>query len=84
MPEVFVTREGMLTRQMSLVPYARLQSVRVVRGPIQRWLRLATVYVDTAGGRSAAARDRDLADAWVLADQLAVRARLARGHAPVR
>jgi putative membrane protein len=35
-PEVFVTREGMLTRQMSLVPYARLQSVRVVQGPIQR------------------------------------------------
>jgi putative membrane protein len=83
-PEVFVTREGMLTRQMSMVPYARLQSVRVVQGPIQRWLRLATVYVDTAGGRSAAAHDRDLADAWVLADQLAVRARLARGPAPVR
>jgi putative membrane protein len=82
-PEVFVTRQGMLTREMSLVPYARLQSVRVVQGPIQRLLRLATVYVDTAGGRSAAARDRDLADAWVLADQLAVRARLARGPAPV-
>jgi putative membrane protein len=40
------------------------------------------VYADTAGGRSAAAHDRDLADAWVLADQLSVRARLARGAAP--
>jgi putative membrane protein len=83
-PEVFVTRKGVLTRQMSLVPYARLQSVRVVQGPIQRKLRLATVYADTAGGRSATAHDRDLADAWVLADQLAVRARLARGPAPLR
>jgi putative membrane protein len=81
-PEVFITREGWLTRQMSLVPYARLQSVRVVQGPVQRMLGLATVHVDTAGGRSAAARDRDLGDAWVLADQLAVRARLARGPAP--
>jgi putative membrane protein len=81
-PEVFITREGLLTRQMSLVPYARLQSVRVVQGPIQRLLRLATVHVDTAGGRSAAAHDRDVDDAWVLADQLAVRARLARGPAP--
>ena len=82
-PDVFVTRWGRLTREMSLVPYARLQSVRVVQGPIQRLLRLATVYADTAGGRSAAAHDRDLADAWVLSDQLALRARLARGPAPV-
>jgi putative membrane protein len=80
-PEVFIAREGLLTRQMTVVPYARLQSVRVVQGPVQRWLRLATVHVDTAGGRSAAAHDRDINDAWVLADQLAVRARLARGPA---
>ncbi|HEY7274192.1 MAG TPA: PH domain-containing protein [Actinoplanes sp.] len=83
-PDVFVAREGVLTRQMTLVPYARLQSVRVVQGPVQRMLGLATVHADTAGGRSATAHDRDLADAWVLADQLAVRARLARGPAPLR
>ena len=81
-PDVFVTRWGLLTRELSLVPYARLQSVRVVQGPIQRLLRLATVYADTAGGRSGAAHDRDIADAWALADQLALRARLARGPAP--
>jgi putative membrane protein len=80
---VFVTRWGLLTREMSLVPYARLQSVRVVQGPIQRLLRLATVHADTAGGRSGVARDRDLADALLLADQLSVRARLARGPAPL-
>jgi putative membrane protein len=82
-PEVFVTRWGRLTREMSLVPYARLQSVRVEQGPIQRLLGLATVYADTAGGRSGQAKDRDLAEAWALAEQLAVRARQARGPAPL-
>jgi len=82
-PDVFVTRWGLLTRELSLVPYARLQSVRVVQGPIQRLLRLATVYGDTAGGRSGAAHDRDIADAWAMAEQLAIRARLARGPAPL-
>jgi putative membrane protein len=81
--DVFVTRWGLLTRELSLVPYARLQSVRVVQGPIQRLLRLATVYADTAGGRSGVARDRDIADAWVLAAQLSERARIARGPAPL-
>jgi putative membrane protein len=80
--EVFVTRWGLLTRELSLVPYARLQSVRVVQGPIQRRLRLATVYADTAGGRSGAARDRDVTEAWALAHELAERARLARRPAP--
>jgi putative membrane protein len=82
-PEVFVTRWGLFTRELSLVPYARLQSVRVVQGPLQRRLGLATVYADTAGGRRGEARDRDLHEAWALADQLAVRARLARGPAPL-
>ncbi|NMO57083.1 PH domain-containing protein [Actinoplanes sp. TBRC 11911] len=77
-PEVFVTRSGLLTREMSLVPYARLQSVRVIQGPLQRLLGLATVYADTAGGRSGEAKDRDLSEAWALAEQLAVRARQAR------
>jgi putative membrane protein len=77
-PDVFVTRQGRVTREMSLVPYARMQSVRVVQGPLQRRLGLATVYADTAGGRSGVARDRDLAEAYALAEQLAVRARAAR------
>ncbi len=78
-PEVFVTRWGLLTREMHFVPYARLQSVRVVQGPLQRWLGLATVYADTARGRAGQAKDRDLAEAWALAAELAVRARHARG-----
>ncbi|GLY93654.1 hypothetical protein Acsp02_09100 [Actinoplanes sp. NBRC 103695] len=82
-PEVFVTRWGRLTRQMSLVPYARLQSVRVIQGPVQRRLGLATVYADTAGGRAGVAHDRDLGEAWTLAHELATRARQARGPAPL-
>ncbi|GLY02063.1 PH domain-containing protein [Actinoplanes sp. NBRC 101535] len=77
-PDVFVTRWGRVTREMSLVPYARLQSVRVVQGPVQRMLGLATVYADTAGGRAGIARDRDLAEAWAIADELASRSRRAR------
>jgi putative membrane protein len=82
--EVFVSRWGLLTREMNLLPYARLQSVRVVQGPLQRLLGLATVYADTAGGRSGQAKDRDLAEAWALAEQLAVRSRQARSPMPLR
>ncbi|WP_412753682.1 PH domain-containing protein [Krasilnikovia sp. M28-CT-15] len=74
-PAGFVTRWGRLTHELQIVPYARLQSIRVVQGPVQRLLGLATVYADTAGGRGAAARDRDLREAWVLAAQLAERGR---------
>ncbi|SCG43367.1 putative membrane protein [Micromonospora echinaurantiaca] len=75
---VFAVRSGLLTRQVAIVPYARIQSVRVVQGPLQRWLRLASVHADTAGGAGAAARDRDLAEAWALAAELTARAHTAR------
>nr|WP_231639894.1 PH domain-containing protein [Micromonospora sp. NRRL B-16802] len=76
--KVFATRSGLLTRQLAIVPYARIQSVRVVQGPVQRLLRLATVHADTAGGSGAAAEDRDLAEAWILAAELTTRAQSAR------
>ncbi|MEE6256952.1 PH domain-containing protein [Plantactinospora sonchi] len=75
---VFAVRSGLLTRELVIVPYARIQSVRVVQGPLQRRLRLATVYADTAGGPSAAAQDRDVHEAWALAAELTARARSAR------
>ena len=74
----FAARSGLLTRQLAIVPYARIQSVRVVQGPAQRRLRLATVHADTAGGAGAAAQDRDLAEAWALAAELTARAHAAR------
>nr|WP_301548027.1 PH domain-containing protein [Micromonospora sp. C95] len=76
--QVFAVRSGLLTRQLTVVPYARLQSVRVVQGPVQRLLGLATVHADTAGGAGAAAVDRDLADAWALAAELTARGHSAR------
>ncbi|HEU5108995.1 MAG TPA: PH domain-containing protein, partial [Micromonosporaceae bacterium] len=48
--EAFAARSGVLTRRLALVPYARIQSVRLVQGPVQRMLGLATVYADTAAG----------------------------------
>jgi putative membrane protein len=76
---VYATRDGLLTRRVVVVPYARIQSVRVVQGPVQRRLGLATVFADTAGGLTPAARDRDVAEAWTMAADLADRARAARG-----
>ncbi|GGO14857.1 PH domain-containing protein [Micromonospora parathelypteridis] len=76
--EVFVTRSGRLTQQLVIVPYARIQSVRVVQGPLQRRLGLASVHADTAGGSGATAQDRDLAEAWTLAADLTARAQTAR------
>jgi putative membrane protein len=75
---VFATRDGRVTREMVVVPYARIQSVRLVQGPLQRQLGLATVHADTAGSLSAAAHHRDLAEARRLAAELTARARAAR------
>jgi putative membrane protein len=75
--EVFAARSGLLTRRLVLVPYARIQSVRVVQGPLQRRLRVATVYADTAAG-VAAAEYRDVDEAWRMAADLTDRARAAR------
>lgn len=74
----FVARHGLLTQRLTIVPYARIQSVRVVQGPLQRRLRLATVCADVAGTAGATARHRDLNEAWALAAELTVRARAAR------
>lgn len=76
--EVVAVREGVLTRELVAVPLARVQSVRVTQGPLQRLLGLATVHVDTAGGLHAVARHRDALDAYALADTLATRSRTAR------
>lgn len=46
---VVVTRRGWLTRHQSIIPHARLQSVGVHQGPIERRLRLANVTFHTTG-----------------------------------
>ena len=77
--DVFAIRSGLLTRELVLVPYARIQSVRIVQGPWQRWLGLASVHADTAGLTIGAVADhRDLAEARWLVAELTDRARRAR------
>lgn len=47
-----VTREGVLTRRWWSVPLSKVQTVAVRRSPFQRRLGLASVSIDTAGGRA--------------------------------
>ena len=74
-----VSTSGRVCRVTDWVPLAKVQSVRRVEGPVQRWLGLATVHVDTAGRNiHAAARDRDTAESNRLIQELPVACRLAR------
>jgi putative membrane protein len=74
-----VTTTGRVARVTSWVPLTKVQSLRLVQGPIQRKLRLATIYLDTAG-RSvhAAIRDRDSAEADAQLVELTALCRTAR------
>ncbi|MDI1465756.1 PH domain-containing protein [Catellatospora sp. KI3] len=74
----FASVDGLATRVLTVVPYARIQSVRLRQGPLQRRLGLATVLVDVAGGAPATAAHRELAQAVAWADELTARARAAR------
>jgi putative membrane protein len=76
--DVVGTREGWLTQQMVIALLARVQSVRVVQGPLERLLGLASVHVDTAGALHAVGRHRDQAQAYELADTLSGLSRAAR------
>jgi putative membrane protein len=81
-PAAFASRDGLLTRRLVIVPYERIQSVRVRQGPLQRRLRLATVHVDVAGGGlgfAGVAPHVDVTEARALALELAERSRAARG-----
>jgi putative membrane protein len=64
-----VVRRGLLRRQTDIVPHHKVQSLRLVEGPWQRALGLATLHLDTAGTRIQARaphRGRDEAErlAW--------------------
>lgn len=76
---VVVVREGVLSRAVTTVPHAKTQSVRVVQGPLQRRLGLASVHVDTTPGPvDAVIRHRFAAEARTIVEEQAERARLAR------
>jgi putative membrane protein len=78
-PEIIVVTSGRITRRTTWVPLARVQSLRLVQGPVQRRLRLASVHVDAAGKRvTAVVRDRDVTEAERLLADLAEACRRAR------
>ncbi len=47
------TEYGLLTRVTATVPIRRVQTITVRAGPLHRWLKRATVRVETAGGAGA-------------------------------
>jgi putative membrane protein len=73
------TQTGRVRRALDVVPLSKVQSVRWVQGPVQRWLGLATVHLDTAGRNvHAVLRDRDAGEAQRLMEQLPALCREAR------
>ncbi|MGI8986944.1 MAG: PH domain-containing protein [Nocardioidaceae bacterium] len=69
---VVVTRRGMLTTRTDVVPRAKIQSVSLRQGPLERRLGLASTQVHVPSGPVAAlALHRDQADAWWLTHSLA-------------
>ncbi|MGO9219295.1 MAG: PH domain-containing protein, partial [Streptosporangiaceae bacterium] len=74
---------GRLRKVTTWVPLEKVQSVRMVTGPVQRILSLATVHVDAAGRRVRAEfRDRSGEEAAQLVEDLAALCRVARRRAP--
>ncbi len=78
-----VTTSGRLQRVTDWIPLAKVQSIRLLEGPLQRRLRLSSIHLDTAGRRVyAVLRDRDRAEGAELLAVLPDRCRHARSQAP--
>jgi putative membrane protein len=76
---VAVSVTGRLRRVTAWVPLAKAQSVRLVQGPLERRLRLATVHLDAAGKHvQARFSERDYDEAERLTGELAALSRTAR------
>ncbi|MGP4109923.1 PH domain-containing protein [Streptomyces sp. 4N509B] len=78
---VFVARGGRLRRVHTLVPHAKVQSVRLTQGPWERRLELATIHVDHGADGTATARLVDAAYAREEVAAQAERSRLGRRSA---
>ncbi len=74
-------RQGLLVRDLVVVPHEKTQSLAISQGPIQRLLSLATIEVhSTHGSVRPVAKHLDLDDAIALLDAQSARAREARSH----
>ncbi|WSQ10936.1 PH domain-containing protein [Streptomyces sp. NBC_01231] len=78
---VFAARHGLLRRRLSLVPHAKVQSVRLTQGPWGRLWRVADVEVDTGANKTVTARLRDTQEAADLLRTQAERSRTGRRDA---
>jgi putative membrane protein len=78
---VFASRHGLLRRTLSLVPHAKVQSVRLTQGPWHRLWRVADVHVDTGANATVTARLRDAEEAAALLYAQADRSRTGRRDA---
>jgi putative membrane protein len=78
---VLVVREGVLHRRTSVVPHAKVQSVAVRQGWLQRRLRLATLAVHVPPALEVPARHREVAEAVTLLVEETDAARAARARA---
>lgn len=75
----FAARRGRLVQRIAIVPHARTQSVHLTQGPLQRYFDVATVRLDVAPGPiTVQGLHQDAATARRVADDQAIRARLAR------
>lgn len=74
---------GRIRKVTTWLPLEKVQSVRLVEGPVQRRLSLATVHVDAAGRDVRVQfRDRDGDEARRLVGELATLSRTARRRVP--
>jgi uncharacterized protein len=77
-------RQGLLWRHETNVAYRRIQDIHLTSGIIQRWLGLATVSIQTAGGSSTAEVTIDgVLEAEALRDYLYTKMRGVRDGAHV-
>ncbi|GAB2828552.1 PH domain-containing protein [Streptomyces daliensis] len=78
---VYVTRRGLLRRRTTMVPHAKVQSVRWEQGPWARCLGLADVVVDHGANGVAKGRLRDAEEARRVVYAQAERSRTGRREA---
>ena len=77
--DLVVAREGRFTRRTHVVRHARVQSLRLAQGLVQRALRLADVHLDSPPGPvHIRFRHRDETEARALLDRADLLARAAR------
>lgn len=79
--DVFAARRGLLCRRTEIVPHAKVQSVRLTRGPWKRLHGVADVHVDTGANGTVTARLRPAPEASALLHAQADRSRTSRATA---